>query len=336
MDKETPTKKTNIIAALRSPFHIDNNELFTSVSVGIANYPNSAKDSINLRKNADIALYRAKQLGRNTYCFYNEEINKKSKRRAQLINDLQVAMQRQQLYCHYQPKYDLSSKKFVGVEALIRWQHPKLGLISPDEFIILAEETGLIHRLGEWILSYNCRQIKQWEIEHQFSTSVAINLSSAQFLQKNFITTIQKILKETQVNPKQLEFEITETALMEDKDNAFQQLNLLSNMGITTSIDDFGTGYSSLNYLHQLPVNYLKIDRSFVADIFAENSSAPIVNAIINLAHNLNLKVIGEGIETKEQLTFLEKQKCDYVQGYLLNKPLPPEAIIALHATLNV
>ena len=322
----------NIIKSLQFPFHIDHHELFISISIGIASYPDSAKDSINLRKNADIALYHAKQLGRNTYFFYNAEISEKSTRRSQLINDLQMAMQRKQLYFHYQPKYSLPSKNFIGVEALMRWDHPKLGCIPPEEFIVLAEESGLINSLGEWAFLHICKQIKEWETFYQFSTLVAINLSSAQLLQKKFIDTIEKIIKNTQVNPKQLEFEITETALMENKKNTLHQLNILNKMGIAISIDGFCAGHSSLTCLHQLPVNYLKINGSFISHLFDKHSSAPIVKAIISLAHNLKLKVVGEGVETEDQFTFLQENVCDYVQGHFFSKPLSPDLIITLHS----
>lgn len=309
--------------ALKPPFEIDGHELFVTASVGISLYPSDGQDSQTLLKNATAALYRAQRQGGDGYQFYTADMNEKALRRLTLENRLRRAVEREELVVFYQPKIDIHANRIVGMEALVRWQSPELGLVSPAEFIPLAEDSGLIVPVGEWVLRAACAQNKLWQDSGQSRLRVAVNISARQFQQQNLSAKISQILGETRLDPHYLELELTESSIMQSADSATRTLGELRETGIQISIDDFGTGYSSLGYLKRLPVDTLKIDQSFVREMTTEPDSAAIVQAIITLAHNLRLKVIAEGVETEEQLRFLHLLRCDHAQGYLFSKPLP-------------
>ncbi|ABO49880.1 diguanylate cyclase/phosphodiesterase with PAS/PAC and GAF sensor(s) [Desulforamulus reducens MI-1] len=312
-----------IIDTLANPWIIGNHEFHITTSIGIALYPDDGTDAESLLKNADAAMYQAKEMGRNNYQFYTPTMNAQTLRRFELENNLRRALDRKEFVIYYQPQVEIHTGKIVGVEALIRWQHPQRGMISPAEFIPMAEETGLIIPIGEWILRRACAQNKAWQDRGFSPMRVTVNLSARQFLQPHLPQYISNVLEDTGLGPQWLELEITESLAM--KDVAFTEKTLieLRKMGITLAIDDFGTGYSSLNYLKRLPIDILKIDRSFIHDLNTESDDVAIISAIITLGHNLKMKVVAEGVETKEQLMFLRQQQCDLMQGYLFTKPLP-------------
>lgn len=311
--------------ALKPPFELDGHELFVTASVGISLYPNDGQDSQTLLKNATAALYRAQRQGGDGYQFYTADMNEKALRRLTLENRLRRAVEREELVVFYQPKIDIHANRIVGMEALVRWQSPELGLVSPAEFIPLAEDSGLIVPVGEWVLRAACAQNRLWQDVGLSRLRVAVNISARQFQQQNLSVKISQILDETGLDPHCLELELTESSIMQSADSATRTLGELRETGIEISIDDFGTGYSSLGYLKRLPVDTLKIDQSFVREMTTEPDSAAIVQAIITLAHNLRLKVIAEGVETEEQLRFLHLLRCDQAQGYLLASLYPPE-----------
>lgn len=313
----------NILNTLVRPITLDNHEVFVTTSIGISLYPNDAKDVESLTKNADAAMYRAKEQGRNHYQFYTLDMNARAMERLNLENDLRHALERDEFLLHYQPQFDLSSQQIVGFEALLRWDHPDQGFISPVDFIPIAEETGLIMPIGEWVLNAACQQAKQWQDQGFNNANIAVNLSNRQFAQENVLETVTKALDRCGLDPAHLELEITESCIMENPEEAIVVLRQLNDMGVRISIDDFGTGYSSLSYLKRFPLDTLKIDRSFVNDITEDPDSAVIVEAILAMAHSLRLNVVAEGVETREQMAFLEAHDCDIIQGYLLSKPLP-------------
>ena len=309
-----------ILSIFNLPFQIDDEaEYHIKASIGIALAPYDGEDVETLLKNADAAMYRAKQQGKNNYQFYMPSIGSQALEKLVLENNLYKALRREEFILNYQPQIELKTGKIVGMEALIRWWHPQQGLIPPNLFIPLAEETGLIDQIGEWALRTACAQNKAWQLAGLPPLRMAVNLSARQFLQQNLVKKIAQVLEETKLEPGYLEIEITETTAIQDIDFTISVLQALKNMGIHISMDDFGTGYSSLSSLKRFPLNTLKIDRSFIDD-------APIIKAIIALAHGLNLKAIAEGVETPGQLEFLREVKCDDVQGHFLSKPLSAEA----------
>ncbi|MEW5790515.1 MAG: putative bifunctional diguanylate cyclase/phosphodiesterase [Pseudomonadota bacterium] len=314
-----------LIDALKPPFYIDGYELYTSTSIGIAFYPTDGEEPETLLKNADTAMYRAKDQGRNNFQLYAAEMNSLSFERLALGNMLRKALDQEELLVHYQPQVDLDSGEIFGMEALVRWQHPELGLISPLQFISLAEETGLIGALGEWVLRTACAQNKAWQIAGMPPLRVAVNLSARQFKHTPLIDTVAHVLEDTGLAPQYLELELTESIVAENVEATITTLRDLKAMGVQLSIDDFGTGYSSLSYLKRFPLDMLKIDQSFVHHITTDADDAAIVTAVITLAHSLKLKVIAEGVQTEEQLAFLRAQRCDKVQGNLFSKPLTAE-----------
>lgn len=319
-----------IIQSLSSPFDFDGVELYTKASLGIALAPYDGEDAETLLKNADAAMYKAKQRGRNNYQFYTQAIGSKVSEELNLENQLYKALKKSEFVLHYQPQINLNTGKIVGMEALVRWQHPERGLIFPDRFIPLAEETGFICQIDEWVMRAACLQNREWQLLGLPPMRIAVNLSCRQFLQPNTVQTIAEILSETELNPEYLEIEITETIAMTDVNFTVSVLQHLQEMGIHISLDDFGTGYSSLWSLKNLPLNNLKIDKSFVADLQEGSSGATIVKVAIALGQGLNLQVIAEGVETAEQLAFLQSLHCEIGQGYFFSKPIPAAAATQL------
>ncbi len=317
-----------IIQTFNRPFHIKGHELHITVSAGISLYPRDGEDNATLIRNADAAMYRAKDEGRNDYQFYTTELTTAVFERLTLETALRHALTRNQLVLYYQPQYQLESGELVGVEALIRWQHPDMGLVGPSKFIPLAEESGQIASIGEWVLQQACQQMQAWieagiELKH-----IAVNVSGLQFQRDNFETIIDQALKQSGLDPVLLELEITEGYIMQNTKQAITVLDKIKKLGVTIAIDDFGTGYSSLSYLKRLPVDKLKIDKSFVRDIPQDSNDEAIARAIVALAHNLQLSVIAEGIETEGQRDFLKSLNCNEGQGFLFGYPLPADAFI--------
>ncbi len=314
-----------IMQTVAEPLEIDQHELFLTCSVGIAIYPTDAIDAETLTKHAEIAMYRAKEMGRGTYQFYTPEMNERALERLRLESDLRGALERGEFVLHYQPQVELRSGRVIGMEALIRWQHPQLGLVSPLRFISLAEETGLIVPIGAWVIRAACQQNKAWQDAGLPALRVSVNLSARQFYENDLAQSIAAVLKETGLAPHYLGIELTESLVMADVEEAIEILRRLRAIGVQMSIDDFGTGYSSLSYLKRFPVDLLKIDQSFVRDITLDADDAAIVLSVISLAHNLKMGVIAEGVETAEQLDFLRCNGCNEIQGYHFSRPLPAD-----------
>ena len=321
----------SIIEAFVEPFDVAGQVLNASFSVGISLFPNDSKEFDTLIKQADTALYQAKDAGRNTYRFFSEQMNVDALSHMQLQGQLHDAVNKREFFLSYQPQIDCISGRIIGAEALLRWQHPELGLVMPDQFIPLAERTGLIIPIGEWVLKEACRQIHEWqETCSMQSMVIAVNLSALQFKRGNIVDAVTKALAQSGLPASQLELEITESILLHDMDVVLKTLQDLKCLGIKLSIDDFGTGYSSLSYLKRLAVNKLKIDQSFIRDMVEDPDDAAIVKAIIQLGHTLQLTVIAEGVETEAQLSLLKILECDQIQGYLVSRPLPPDEFIKL------
>ncbi|MGW8248673.1 MAG: putative bifunctional diguanylate cyclase/phosphodiesterase [Acidiferrobacterales bacterium] len=312
-----------LVECMSKPLIIGDRELVVTVSIGITIYPFDNAEIQGLLKNADMAMYHAKEAGRNNYQFYSASMADKASERMGLEMSLRRALNENELVLHYQPILDLNSGEIVGVESLVRWMHPQRGLIGPDNFISIAEETGLIVPLGQWVLRTTCEHAKVLDNMGLVIPKFAVNLSPRQFRDPNLIQGIRSIFKESDFDPKRLELEITENLLMNDIESIQQQLYDLTQLGIELSIDDFGTGYSSLSYLRQLPISNLKIDRSFVRDLPDNADDSAIVSSTISMAHYLGMKTIAEGIETREQLRFLKHAGCDIAQGYLISRPVP-------------
>ncbi|MEW9672240.1 EAL domain-containing protein [Ammoniphilus sp. 3BR4] len=320
--KEAEIVAKQVLALLTQPFHLDGQELYISTSIGISMYPFDGENAETLIKNADISMYRAKEKGKNTYQFSNSDMDQILLKRTILERDLRKALEKNELQLYYQPKIDLGTGRITGVEALLRWFHSKYGLVSPAEFIPLAEETGLITSIGEWALRTACQQNKLWQNQGYPLMSVAVNLSARQFQKQDLVDVIVGALEKTGLEPQYLELEITETVAMSHADFVIEKLNSLKSLGIRLSIDDFGTGYSSLSYLKKFPIDTLKVDRSFIKDISNDSDSKTIVTAIIAMAHHLNLNVVAEGVEKEEHFFFLQQHGCNEIQGYLISKPL--------------
>ncbi|MEC2075637.1 EAL domain-containing protein [Metabacillus fastidiosus] len=314
-----------ILKELEKPFFYEGNELFMTSSIGISMYPIDSDKIDNVINNADMAMYRAKEQGRNNHQFYTPDMNDAIQRRAVLEKGMRQALERNEFTLFYQPKVDLNMGMITGNEALIRWFHPQLGPISPSEFIPLAEETGLIVSIGEWVLRTACKQNLEWQKSGLSQLSISINLSPRQFQQANLVEAVREVLNDTGLDPQYLELEITESIAMYNEDYVIDKLHALKDLGVKIAIDDFGTGYSSLSYLKRFPFHSLKIDQSFVRDIEIDSEDTKIINTIIAMAHNLKVNIIAEGVETDNQLKFLQQQKCNEVQGYLFSKPLSVE-----------
>lgn len=320
----------NIVNHLKMPVKIDSHELFVSASIGISIYPDDGQDIGNLVKNADTAMYVAKYQGRNSYRFYNRDMNIKAEKILRMENSLRRAMERGEFLLYYQPRFDLANDKITGMEALIRWKHPESGFIPPGDFIPLAEEIGLIIPIGEWVLRSACMQHKAWLAKLTSPISISVNISAFQFQCGDFLETVKRILEETSMDPSLLELELTESVVMNNGEMTIVKLKQLKELGIKISIDDFGTGFSSLNYLKHFPIDSLKIDRSFIKDIPMAPKDTAITKTIIALGRRLHLRVVAEGVETKEQLAFLSSRRCNEVQGYLISRPLPADEAIKL------
>ena len=314
-----------IIASLAQPVRSDGHEVFTTASIGIAATWGGNWDLDTLINNADMAMYRAKNEGRNSYQFYAPEMTALAIERMTLENDLRHALERDEVTLHYQPLIDLRTDTVFGVEALVRWQHPERGLIPPDKFLPVAEDTGLIGRLGEWVLRRACLQNREWLAAGFPSLRIAVNLSARQFLEDGLQSSIEGALSQNELDPEDLDLELTEGHLARSVEKSIENLAALKATGIRISIDDFGTGYSSLSHLKRFPIDTLKIDRSFVQDISSDSGDTAIATAIIALARSLDLDVIAEGVETEGQLAVLRELGCDAVQGYLLARPMAPE-----------
>jgi diguanylate cyclase (GGDEF)-like protein len=312
-----------MIDALGEPFILAGNSIYVGASIGIALYPADGTNSETLQSCADTALHRAKEQGRGVLRFFSPEMSRRAKERLTLEADLRAALTRNEFLLYYQPQIDLISGQIVGLEALIRWQHPERGMIMPDAFIPLAEESGLIVSIGEWVLREACRQIKQWTDAGLTPRQTAVNVSAVQLSRGRLIESVKEALEVTGITPEQLELEITESFVMLDRDQSFKSLADLKALGVRISIDDFGTGYSSLSHLQQLEVHKLKVDMSFVRDMTTNSSNASIVKAIIALGHSLGLEVIAEGVEDPGQARYLRSLQCDVMQGYLISRPLP-------------
>ena len=319
----------NIVDAFANPFEIENYSINTTFSIGVSLYPDDGREFDTLLKNSDTALYQAKDSGRDTYRFFSEKMNLDAQEQLHLQGQLRNAVKNQEFVLHYQPQIDIETGRIVGAEALVRWQHPEMGLIPPGKFIPLAERSGLVIQMGEWVLNEACRQAQVWR-ENGSPLLVAVNLSALQFKRGNLLETVVNALKKSGLPSEYLELELTESILLQDVDVAIKVLRSLKEMGVKLSIDDFGTGYSSLSYLKRLAVNKLKIDQSFVRDLAEDADSAAIVRAIIQLGHTLQLTVIAEGVETDAQLAFLHNYGCDEAQGYFFSRPVPSAEFVKL------
>jgi diguanylate cyclase (GGDEF)-like protein/PAS domain S-box-containing protein len=312
-----------ILDSLKPAFHFDGHELYITASVGISIFPNDAEDAPSLLKNADTAMYRAKKQGRNLFQIFNSEMGTEAIEQLAFENSMRRALEREEFVVHYQPQIDIPSGRIVGMEALVRWQHPEKGLIYPKHFIHWAEDTGLIVPIGEWVLRQACQQNKTWHKAGYNHLKVAVNLSAVQFKQKNLLDVVSDVLRETGLPAGSLELELTESVVMEHTGAGATVPHELKAMGVRLSIDDFGTGYSSLNYLKKLPVNTLKMDQLFVRDLAVDRHDAAIAEAIITMGHGLNLTVVAEGVETEHQLEFLKLYQCDSMQGFYYSQPVP-------------
>jgi len=316
-----------VLHAFEPAFVADGHELALSASIGVCTYPQDGSDAQELVSNADIAMYRAKEQGRSRHCFYSAELNKLTEERLTLEAGLRHALERGELEVHYQPKIGFGSGRVTGVEALLRWRHPRLGLLSPDRFIGLAEETGLIVPIGYWTLRHACERVRRWH-DQGMSIAVAVNLSAVQFHQAELVPELARIVKETGIAPHQLELEITESMVMKDPDGAVRVMEAIRRMGLRLSIDDFGTGHSSLGYLKRFPVNKLKVDRSFVRDLPHNVDDVAITRAVIAMAHSLRMSVVAEGVEEQGQFDLLLAEGCDEFQGYLCTPPLAEDELM--------
>jgi diguanylate cyclase (GGDEF)-like protein len=324
-----------LMDAMAADFVVQGHALTAHCSLGISIFPEHGEDGETLIKNADAAMYSAKENGRNNFQFFTEEMNTRVVERLTLEKSLRSALEKEQLFLVYQPQMDIATGRITGMEALLRWQHEDLGLVPPDKFIRIAENSGLIVPIGEWVLRTACRQARNWQDEGLPAVSVAVNVSAVQFRQDGFCEVVRRVLRETGLAPQYLELELTESLLLANADVTLSVVQELKAMGLTLAIDDFGTGYSSFGYLRQFRVSRFKIDRSFIRDVAVNPDDAAITAAIISMAKSLRLKVIAEGVENEAQMSFLRAHQCDEIQGYYFSKPLSPgEAAQKLRSTV--
>jgi diguanylate cyclase (GGDEF)-like protein len=332
-DTEEPTGAASLastlIMVIQRPYALASHDCQVTVSIGIAMYKGDETQRQELLKNADAAMYHAKALGRNTYCFFEVSMNEDAQQHLQVLHDLRLAIDRQELVLYYQPKFDAHTRAMLGVEALIRWQHPTRDLLLPADFIPLAEKIGLIVPIGEWTVQEACRQMTEWRAAGYTAWTVAVNLSPVQFNHPGLLELVQQTLERYALDPRCLILEITESTAMRDPDASMSILHKLNQMGVRISIDDFGTGYSSLLHLKRLPAGELKIDRGFVRELSPETEDAAIISAIVALGRTLKLEIVAEGVETIAQQEFLTSLGCNSLQGFLLGRPMPPEQLIA-------
>ena len=324
-----------LMKVLEPAFDIEGQEVFVTISTGIVIFPGDGEDSQTLLQNAEKSMYSAKSHGRNRYQFFTSSIQNSAIQRLQMESALRKGIEREEFILHYQPQVDAQTGRVVGMEALIRWQHPEKGMVPPFQFIPVAEETGIIVPIGEWVIHEACRQTKAWQEKGLTDLKVAVNLSARQFSDRQLLGKISRALEQTGLAAQYLELEITESILMNDIERTITLLEQLSDMGLDLAIDDFGTGYSSLNYLKRFPLNKLKIDKSFIDDVITDKDDAKIVSAIIGLSHNLNLNVICEGVESSDQHGWLRDHKCNEIQGYYFSKPLPADEFEAFARQRN-
>jgi diguanylate cyclase (GGDEF)-like protein len=316
-----------LMDTMSAEFVVQGHSLGISCSLGISIFPEHGADGEALIKNADAAMYRAKDYGRNNFQFFTEDMNGQAVERLTLRNSLRLALEKRELFLVYQPQMDIATGMITGLEALLRWQHPELGLVPPDKFIRIAENSGLIVPISEWVLRTACSQARKWQDEGLPAVPVAVNVSAVQFRQADFCERIGRVLSETGLASQYLELELTENLLLSNADVTFSVLQDLRAMGLKLAIDDFGTGYSSFNYLRQFGVSKLKIDRLFIRDVAVNPDDAAITTAIISLAKSLSLKVIAEGVEDEAQMSFLRAHQCDEIQGYYFSKPLAVDKV---------
>jgi diguanylate cyclase len=321
---------SRLLHDIAAPMKVSGMELHSTASIGIAQFPSDGTDAQTLLMHADAAMYHAKKTGRSAYQFFAPAMSEFAKERFELESGLRRALTQRELILYYQPKVDVRGGMIDSVEALLRWQHPTRGIMAPADFIPLAEESGLILPIGEWVLREACRQGREWQDAGMHPLRIAVNVSAQQFRNKNLVGIVRAALDAARLEPRFLELELTESAVMQDAEASIEILRHLSQLGVRISVDDFGTGYSSLSYLRRLPLDKLKIDRSFIRELATSRDDAEIVRAIVSLAHNLRLKVIAEGVESPDQLDFLRELGCDQYQGYHHSRPLPAGAFVAM------
>jgi len=326
-EKDISQLAKKLLDTMISPFAIQGHELFMTASIGVSIFPNDAEDPETLLRNADVAMYRAKDMGRNNYQFYSNEMSARAFERLTMENSLRHALKREEFFLLYQPQVEIRSRRIVGVEALLRWQHPELGLVLPSDFIPLLEETGFIVEVGDWVLHHALKQAVNWHHAGFDFLKVSINLSSRQFNNPDFISMLQSLVMNAGLEPQNIELELTESMLMRSASKTISALNSISQFGISIAVDDFGTGYSSLNYLRRFPISTLKIDSSFIRDVIKDEDDRAIATAIIVMAQCLNLIVIAEGVETEEQSAFLQSLDCSQIQGNIFSPPVSADEI---------
>ncbi len=324
--QQTKGVADKLLTAISTPHPIDGHDLTVTASLGISMYPADGFDAVALIKKAETAMRNVKETGPNDYRFFTEDMNRRARQQQTIESGLRLALQRKEFVLHYQPKIDLRSGKVVGAEALVRWNRPDIGLIYPSDFIPVAEDSGLIVPLSQWVLQEACQQACRWQADGMRPLYLSVNVSTIDFRQRGFVESIARTLKETGLDPTQLELEITESVLMQNVDTTVAILKAVKRLGIRLAIDDFGTGYSSLSYLQKFPVDVLKIDQSFVGDLSIDSNDAKLVSTIISLGKSLNLHIIAEGVETLEQLEFLKAHQCEEAQGYYFSKAVEPQA----------
>jgi predicted signal transduction protein with EAL and GGDEF domain len=327
-----------IITALGMPHRVEQHDLQITVSVGIGVYPDDGVDAETLVKNADVAMLNAKENGRNNYQFFRSEMNEHALERQSLESGLRHALEKHEFVLHYQPKMDLATEAISGAEALIRWRRSENGIVSPEKFIPVAEQCGYIVPIGKWVLGEACRQVQTWLGAGIPATPVAINISAVELRSKGFVQNVRGVLKDTGLDSRYLEIELTETALMQDPDSTISVLNALRDLGVRLTLDDFGTGYSSLSYLKRFPIDSIKIDKSFVRGVCTNADDANIVSAVINMGRSFDLKVIAEGVETRDQFITLQAQQCAEGQGFYFRAPMAAEEFGAMlrHRSVSI